>query len=328
MAAKDIGLGRGLAALFEDIQGDEGRTETSTIGTEEDQPQGRLLLPPLEQIFPNPDQPRRNFEEDALKDLAASIKAQGLLQPILVREREPGHYQIIAGERRWRAAKEAGLAQVPVIARMLDDGQSMAAALIENLQREDLNPLEEAQGLEALRIALALSQEDLAAKLGKSRPAIANSLRLLNLPDTAKEDLREGRLGAGHARTLLAVQDPIRQEELHQHLLEDQLTVREAEAAVHYLREQGHFPWNRQLPIVQQDAGGPAQATQHAPRSETAHGAGPQEQLSLIQSLVSEHFKCRAKISGNSSRGKISLSYKSAAQLAEILKRLGLDLPA
>ena len=193
------GLGRGLDALFggsapkaEQEPGHE--TATNTV--------------PVTALRANPNQPRRHFDEAALRELAESIKSQGIIQPLLVRPlQEENTYQIVAGERRWRAAQMAGLKSVPVFVRQLTDKEVMAAALIENLQREDLNPIEEAEALQALREALELTQEELASRLGKSRPAIANALRLLQLSANARADIQAGRLSAGHARCLLGIDD-------------------------------------------------------------------------------------------------------------------------
>lgn len=322
-------MGRGLDQLFGEISAD-GPLEQASSGDAPEVKDGRLLVVELAQISPNPDQPRRHFDAEALEELAGSIKAQGLLQPILVREQGPGQYQIIAGERRWRACQLAGLTEVPVIARLLDDAQSMAAALIENLQRENLNPLEEAQGLEALRIALALNQEQLAERVGKSRPAVANALRLLHLSEAAKEDLGAGRLSAGQARALLAVEDAERAEELRKQIIAIGLTVREAEAAAQSQREQGRFPWEAEA--LAASATGASDAT--TADAALVDAASPSQEgktqialLGEIQALLAECLDCPAKVSGTAQRGKISLRYQSAQQLADILKRLGLAMP-
>ena len=179
------GLGRGLEVLW-----------GGNVATEKSEGQNNLIA--IDAISPNPSQPRRHFDEEALKELAESIRAQGILQPLLVRPDGSGNYQIVAGERRWRAARMANLSKVPVVIREMSDKEVMAAALIENLQREDLNAIEEAQALKELRDALNITQEELAKRLGKSRPAIANAMRLLQLSESAQEDVRYGRMSAGH----------------------------------------------------------------------------------------------------------------------------------
>lgn len=192
MAKPKRGLGKGLGAIFiENETEDPGATVTLKIS----------------EIEPNREQPRRDFDEEALAQLADSIKEHGLIQPILVRPLLGGGYQIVAGERRYRACQLAGVTEVPVTIRELTERETMELALIENLQRENLNPLEEALGYKSLMDEYGLSQEDVAGVVGKSRPAIANTLRLLNLPEPITEMVREGRLSAGHARALLAFEN-------------------------------------------------------------------------------------------------------------------------
>lgn len=201
------GLGRGLDALLRRTDMGAARQEKNDTPEKETGTEHSPTLLPLSHLHANPSQPRQTFDAESLAELAASIREQGIIQPLLVRPLadRPGHYQIVAGERRWRAARQAGLGQVPVHVREMSDAEVMAAALIENLQREDLNPMEEAQALQQLRETLKLTQEALAARLGKSRPAIANALRLLQLSPAAQADLHHGRISAGHARCLLAL---------------------------------------------------------------------------------------------------------------------------
>lgn len=184
-------------------------------------------------LRPNAHQPRQHFEHKALEELAASIKAQGLIQPILVRPTDmPGFYEIVAGERRWRACQLAGLEQVQCIVRSLDDYESMAIALIENLQREDLNPLEEARALEKIKEHFSITQEELADKIGKSRPAVTNALRLLKLPERVLIMLEKNVLSAGHARALLGLEHAEDMEALAQTVSSQNLSVRQTEALV------------------------------------------------------------------------------------------------
>ena len=191
MAAKKGGLGRGLDALFNENATDE---------------KGVVTLR-LSEIEPNRNQPRANFDEDALAELADSIEKHGLIQPIVVRPTSSGVYQIVAGERRWRACRMAGLQEVPVVIKELDDQKYFEIALIENLQREDLNAVEEAQGYKTLIDVYSLTQEQVAESVGKSRSAVTNALRLLNLNDNALEALKNGQITAGHARAILAAED-------------------------------------------------------------------------------------------------------------------------
>lgn len=219
MSAK--GLGRGLSALFGD---DPILDEVSSSA-----PGSTLRIADIE---PNPDQPRRYFDPDALETLAASIRENGLLQPVVVRRAEGGIYQIIAGERRWRACRIAGLTEIPVVILDADDLHAAQLALIENLQREDLNPIEEASGYQTLIDTFGLTQEDAARRVGRSRPAVANSLRLLALPEDVRAMVEQGRLSAGHARTLLALPDDDMRRAAAEYTVAQSLTVRELEQYV------------------------------------------------------------------------------------------------
>ena len=216
---KKGGLGRGLDSLFEDNGGLEEQAAN----------QVKLRIMDME---PNREQPRQDFDEEALAELSRSIAEHGVLQPILVRPMPDGAYQIIAGERRWRAARAAGLAEVPVAIRELSDEEAMAAALIENLQREDLNPMEEALGYQRLMKTFDLTQEEVSRRLGKSRPVVANALRLLNLPKATAELVREGRLSSGHARALLGLDNKIMVDALAEEIAAGDVSVREAERLV------------------------------------------------------------------------------------------------
>ena len=214
--AQPKGLGRGLGALLGDFQ--EPSLEKSNY---------RML--PLHRIEPNPDQPRKDFDEEALQELSESISVHGLIQPLTVRETAPGYYQIIAGERRWRASRMAGLSEVPAVVLEADDCKAMELALIENLQRSDLNCIEEALGYQTLVGGFGLTQEECAAQVGKSRSAVANSLRLLNLPEKIHQMLRSGSLTAGHARAILSLKSERKQLEAAQKISALGLSVRQAE---------------------------------------------------------------------------------------------------
>lgn len=219
MAAKKGGLGRGLDALFADNSIEE-IASTSAV---------KLKIMDIE---PNRDQPRKIFDEDALAELADSIAKHGVIQPLLVRPMPDGSYQLVAGERRWRASRMAGLTEVPVVIKELSDDEAMALALIENLQREDLNAIEEAQGIKALMDTLSLTQDEAAERVGKSRPAVANALRLLKLPDSVIALVSDGKLSPGHARSLLGFKDEQDIIETADLIIEKGLTVRDVEKLV------------------------------------------------------------------------------------------------
>lgn len=219
MAAKKGGLGRGLDALFADNSIEE-IASTSAV---------KLKIMDIE---PNRDQPRKIFDEDALAELADSIAKHGVIQPLLVRPMPDGSYQLVAGERRWRASRMAGLTEVPVVIKELSDDEAMALALIENLQREDLNAIEEARGIKALMDTLSLTQDEAAERVGKSRPAVANALRLLKLPDSVIALVSDGKLSPGHARALLGFKDEQDIIETADLIIEKGLTVRDVEKLV------------------------------------------------------------------------------------------------
>ena len=214
--AKQKGLGKGLGALISDF--DEPIQDGSAY---------QML--PIYKIEPNPGQPRQDFDPEELEALSESISLHGLIQPLTVRLTSSGYYQIIAGERRWRASRMAGLTEVPVVIMEADDRKAMELALIENLQRQDLNPVEEAMGYQVLMEQFGLTQEETASQVGKSRPAVANALRLLNLNPEILEMLRDGRLTAGHARAILSIKDEKRQKEAAQKISALGLSVRQAE---------------------------------------------------------------------------------------------------
>ena len=214
--ATQKGLGKGLGALLGDF-------------AEEPQEQSAYRMLPIYKVEPNPDQPRRDFDEEELEALSESIAIHGIIQPLTVREMSGGYYQIIAGERRWRASRLAGLREVPAIIMEADDKKTMELALIENLQRQDLNPVEEAQGYQVLMEEYGMTQEEAAGRVGKSRPAVANALRLLNLCEDVLEKVRNGVLSAGHARALLVLKDEKKQIQASQKICALGLSVRQAE---------------------------------------------------------------------------------------------------
>lgn len=215
--ASQKGLGKGLGALMGDVLEPQEKGDTPY----------RLL--PIHKIEPNPGQPRQDFDEEELQALADSITAHGLVQPLTVRETENGYYQIIAGERRWRASRLAGLREVPAVIMEADDKKTMELALIENLQRQDLNPVEEALGYRTLMETYGLTQEQVSAQVGKSRPAVANSLRLLALCPSVLESLRKKELSAGHARAILTLPTEKQQKDIAQKVIALGLSVRQTE---------------------------------------------------------------------------------------------------
>jgi ParB family chromosome partitioning protein len=226
MPAKKFNLGRGLDSLFDD----------NGLAGE------RAVTLPILEVEPNRAQPRQDFDEAALAELSRSVAEHGVLQPILVRPVPGGAYQIIAGERRWRAARAAGLTEIPVVIKELSDEETMIAALIENLQREDLNPMEEARGYRSLMEEFNLTQDEAARRVGKSRSAVANALRLLNLPGTVQELVRDQKLTEGHARALMSLEENGDIAPVAQEIAEKGLNVRESEKLVKRCNEAGKRP--------------------------------------------------------------------------------------
>ncbi|MEG0292190.1 MAG: ParB/RepB/Spo0J family partition protein [Anaerovoracaceae bacterium] len=216
---KKTGLGRGLDALFDTVE--------VSPEPEKDSLEGIARLN-IDDIKPNINQPRKTFDEEKIKDLANSISEHGVIQPIVVRATQNGH-EIVAGERRWRAARVAGLKEVPCVVRELTDEQNMLFAIIENMQREDLNPIEEAEGLERMISTFGLTQAEVSKSVGKSRPYITNSLRLLKLPDVIKDFMVQGDISVGHGRALITIEDEDKQVELAKKVIKDGLSVRNIE---------------------------------------------------------------------------------------------------
>ena len=235
MAKGRGGLGRGLESLFEDAAPSfESDTRIETL--------------PLREIEPDPGQPRKTFDDETLAELSASIAEHGLLQPIAVRPKPSGGYLIVAGERRWRASRMAGITEVPGIVKDVTNEQAMELALVETRQREDLDPVEEAAGIRELMTRCDLTQEQAARKLGKSRSALANSLRLLSLPETVLELLKSGFITIGHAKVVLGLPTPELQEEAAQMIADNQLNVRQAEALCKKLAKPAKEPVAAPLP--------------------------------------------------------------------------------
>ncbi len=236
MSAKQRGLGRGLGALIGDFQEEPESVAVTKL--------------PLQKVEPNPDQPRRTFDEEELQALADSIAAHGILQPLAVRASGGGFYQIIAGERRWRAARMAGLSEVPVVVLEADDRTVMELALVENLQRQDLNPMEEAEGYQRLMKEYGLTQEEAAARVGKSRPAVANALRLLLLPEEVRSLVEDGTISAGHARAILSLPAARLQKAAAQKIVALRLSVRQAEAMCKRMLQEEEKPEPKPAPLT------------------------------------------------------------------------------
>lgn len=290
MAAKKMGLGSkgmGLEALinnkledFKETGKDMGKTGVWEIE--------------IDMIEPNRKQPRKYFDETALEELAASIKTYGMIQPVVVRK-NGDYYEIIAGERRWRAAKIAGLKKIPAIERKWEDAEAFEAALVENLQREDLNPIEEAESYRRLQEEFGLNQEQISTKVGKSRSTITNSLRLLQLDSRVLNFVIENKLSSGHARTLLSITDKERQFELAEHVIEEELSVRSTEALVKAELNQKEVVKNDKKDL-----------------SENANQKAVEDELKTI-------FSTKVRISQMKNKGKIEITYYSQEDLDRLL---------
>lgn len=291
------GLGRGLDALFRGQQESEGG--------------GAVQMLLLTEVQPNPEQPRQIFSEEALGELAESIRTQGVLQPILVRPLVSGgeaKYEIVAGERRWRASHLAGQRTIPAMVREMSAEQALAIALIENLQREDLNPMEEAAGFRELRDRFGLSQEEISGRVGKSRSTVANTLRLFNLPLEVQEDLQGGRMTQGHARPLLAVEDSAVILQLRQHILDQAPSVREVEGWINHWKQSGELPQTTAVKIP----------------SRIKSSSAPNADQMALQEAWAAALGLPVRLSGSLRKGRISISFNSPEELAELNSRLGL----
>lgn len=310
--ALERGLGKGLDSLFRSTRDSE-------------QPEHDIKKLALTQLVPAAHQPRKYFEETSLSELSISIRNQGVVQPLIVRPKAdtvPQVYEIVAGERRWRAAKLAGLTEVPVVIAAYTDAEAMTVALVENLQRENLNPLEEAEALFALKEAHGLSQEELASKLGKSRSAVANALRLLQLSERARQSLGAGDISAGHARALLAVSDETVQLALLDALLKLDLSVRECEAAADYWKRKGALPPELESALrLEEEKSEEAEkkATKRPPKTAW---------LKDVQKTLRTSVMQGASISGTEEKGRIALPYSSRGELEFLLDLLGLGATA
>jgi ParB family chromosome partitioning protein len=296
MAAKH-GLGRGLGALIRDTPAEAAPAPATGAG-------GALLVDAA-RIQPNPFQPRRVFIKEALDELVASIKEHGVIEPLIVRKAEEG-YELIAGERRWRAAREAGLKQVPVIVREATDLQALELGLIENLQRADLNVIEEAEGYQALASKFSLTQDEIAKKVSKGRASIANALRLLALPKEVKKFVSEGLLSAGHAKVLLALPTEPEQCRMAERVIKDGLSVRDLERIIEHARK--------------------------VPRKKTPGKEDiPASHLVFLTDKLHQHFgtsvqiqPCRTTANGRKVKGSVGIDFYTNEDLDRILDLLGL----
>ena len=273
------GLGRGLDALL----GSAPTVEVTEASTEI----------PIDQIDVNPRQPRKDFDQAALDELARSLRSSGMLQPVVVRRGLAGRWQLIAGERRWRAARLAGLERIPAVIREASDAESLELALVENLLREDLNPLEEAEAYQQILTEFGWTQEQLAQRVGKDRSTIANSLRLLRLPRTIQDDLRAGRLTMGHARALLSLTDPAEQLKLRDEILAHEWSVRATEEGVE----------RRRL--------APPAARRRSP------------ELVALEQAMQRTLLTRVRLRGDERRGRIEITYASTDELNRLAATLG-----
>jgi len=283
--AKERGLGKGLGALMGDAA-----LQPETSGT---------LNLPISQVQPALNQPRKRFDEEGLADLADSIRTYGIIQPLTVRRLSSGYYQIIAGERRWRAAKTAGLKEVPAVVIEADDRKAAELAMIENLQREDLNPIEEAKGYKTLIEDYGLTQEELSLRMGRSRSTIANSVRLLDLPDAVCQLLEEGKLSAGHAKAILSAGRNDLMRKLAQQVVEGGLSVRQTEVLAKKLLDAAE------------------------PLEKPARPADPYKLYrDAAAKELSDRFGRRVNISHSGKKGKVVLEYYSDDDLNDLLDLL------
>lgn len=302
MAMNNRGLGRGIQALF-DSNAEAGNATFP----------GPFKMVAIGDVLPNPDQPRKTFNAESIQGLAESIKAHGILQPLLVRAApEEGRFLLIAGERRLRAARAAGLQEVPVIQRELSDQESLIVTLLENLQREDLNPIEEAKGLEALKNAMGASMEELAATLGHPRSTLSNSLRLLALDPEIQAVIADRRLSTSHAKILAGLDSRQAMLDLKDQIISNDMTTRQAADAVAHWNGHGCFPWEEHAP-----------ASSHTDKKAIRKTIDPD--IARLGNDLAAALNCRAKVSGNADKGKISLSYETSEQLQALLGRLGLN---
>ncbi len=301
------GLGKGLGALIPSDLSDAGATDPGG-----DPDRARLVEVPIEALSPNPNQPRVHFDEDSLAELAASIREIGVLQPVLARDMGDGTYQLVAGERRWRAARRAGLTSIPAVVRRTGDLSSVEQALVENLHRQDLTPLEEAAAYQQLIEDFGLTHEQVSSRVGKSRSAISNTLRLLTLPPAIQHLLADGRLSAGHARALLGSPDRAFQEHLAKRAVGEGWSVRAVEDAVRDRQAGGGEPSRGDVTqVTPTDGAGLTPVTRLRPPG-----------LLELEHLLAEHLDTRVAVTMGAKRGKVSIEFADLEDLERIYRHM------
>ena len=308
--ARQTGLGRGLSALIPGVDPSKTAGDGRDGGGGDNKGLGLRNLD-ITTISPNPNQPRTHFDEETLQELAASIRAIGLLQPILVRPKpgKLGHFEIIAGERRWKASQRAGLKQIPALVRETDDVASVEQALVENLHRQDLTPLEEAAAYKQLLDDFSMTHESIADKVGKTRSAITNSLRLLALPPSILQLLADGRLSGGHARALLALTDRATQEQLAKQCAKDGLSVRAIEEAV-----------RQSLGRVTKQNTKSINTTDGIKKIKDHSVALPEAGIVELERLLGEHLATNVSVTATAGRGKVVIEFADLNDLERIYR--------
>lgn len=319
MAKKMTGLGRGLDALFADVAPVNEEEYIEQTGAEEAQKEteikdnkrtnvlddinddanddfnDRVIYVNINDIKPNRDQPRKNFNEERLHDLARSIEENGVIQPVVVRKMDNG-YELVAGERRWRASRIAGLKKVPCIVRNFDEKQNMIAAIIENMQREDLDPIEEALGIQAMTRRFNFTQEQVATSLGKSRTYITNSMRLLKLPESVQNCISKGEISAAHGRTIINVEDPEIQRSICERIINEGLSVRETEKLADKAKDQ-----------IKPE------------RKKRKRKNEKSQEIIAVENELRDVLGTKVNVSGSDSKGKIELEYYSLEELNRLI---------
>lgn len=283
MATKRMGLGKGLGALLPEVTEEESRS---------------LFYCGIEEIMPNRSQPRKHFDESKLQELAESIKEKGILEPLIVRKGEQG-YELIVGERRWRAAQKAGLREVPVLVKEVEGRDALELSLIENLQRENLNPIEEAEAFKRLTEEFEISQAELATRIGKDRTTITNALRLLKLPQEVRNQLLQNRITSGHARAILTLETKEKQKALCSLIIQKGLSVREAEALAKR--------WSEKL---------------KTPTASSRRKGELESQLNSLQDSLRQRLGTKVRILSKGKKGKIEIEYYSHEDLGRIVEAI------
>ena len=306
--ARSSGLGKGLSSIIPTAELADADGDATTHGA-------LLADVPVAAIVPNPNQPRVHFDEETLSELTASIAEMGVLQPILLRPVEDGTYELVAGERRWRAAQRAGLTTIPAVVRMTDDASSVEQALVENLHRQDLTPLEEAAAYQQLLEDFGLTHDQLSARIGKSRSAITNSIRLLGLPPTVQHLLADGQLSAGHARALLGTPDRARQEQLARDAVAEGWSVRMVEAAVRGPEVDDPTEENAESSLTTEsnaiDGAGLTPATKLRPPG-----------LLELENLLADHLDTRVNVQLSARRGRLTIDFADLEDLERIYRAM------